>query len=81
MNITLDSIFDSYKKLNNNEDFFIYIATKPIISKEKKIIEHKAIIFFTDFDLRRLINSEHLLIDGTFYYPINYYQTNNNNVL
>ena len=32
-------------------------------------------IFFSDFDIKRLINSEHLLLDGTFIFPIGYMQT------
>ena len=31
--------------------------------------------YMTDFDIKRLINSEHLLIDGTFIYPNGYMQT------
>ena len=32
-------------------------------------------IFFSDFDIKRLIKSEHLLIDGTFVKPIGFLQT------
>ena len=46
-----------------------------IISNDKKIIEHKPIIFFTDFDIKRLASSEHLLIYGIFIYPIGFMQT------
>ena len=31
--------------------------------------------FFTDFDIKRLASSEHLLIDGTFIYPLGFMQT------
>ena len=31
-------------------------------------------IFFSDFDIKRLIKSEHLLIDGTFVKPIGFLQ-------
>ena len=46
-----------------------------LISKDKKLIEHKLIIFFTDLDIKRFASSEHILIDGTFIYPIGYIQT------
>ena len=59
----------------NGEYFCRYIGYKILISKEKKIIENKSFIFFTDFDIKRLIASEHLLIDGTFVYPMHYMQT------
>ena len=32
-------------------------------------------IFFSDFDIKRLIKNEHLLIDGTFVKPIGFLQT------
>ena len=31
-------------------------------------------IFFSDFDIKRLINSEHLLVDRTFIFPIGFMQ-------
>ena len=71
----LEDIFEYAKKLSNGEYFFRYIGYKILISKEKKIIENKNFIFFTDFDIKRLIASEHLLIDGTFVYPMDYMQT------
>ena len=43
--------------------------------KRQKIIENKSFIFFRDFDKKRIISSEHLLIDGTFIYQKNYMQT------
>ena len=48
---------------------------KQLISKDNKIIDHKAIIFFFDFDIKRLIVSEHLYIDGTFFYLYDSIQT------
>lgn len=43
--------------------------------KRQKIIENKSFIFFRDFNIKRIIASEHLLIDGTFIYQKNYMQT------
>ena len=48
---------------------------KQIISKDYKKLEHKIIIFFSDFDIKLLIISKHLLIDGTFIYPEGFMQT------
>ena len=73
--LNLEDIFEYAKKLSNGEYFCRYIGYKILISKEKKIIENKSFIFFTDFDIKRLIASEHLLIDGTFVYPMDYMQT------
>ena len=36
---------------------------------------HSHIIFFSEENIKRLINSEHILLDCTYVYPINYYQT------
>ena len=48
---------------------------KQLLNKENKIINHKAMIFFSDFDIKRLAFSKHLLIDGTFIYPTGFLQT------
>ena len=73
--LNLDNLYEYSKILENGENFCRTIIIKQLISKQLKLIEHKAIIFFTDFDIKRLIVSEHLLIDGTFVYPHNYSQT------
>lgn len=73
--LDLDSIIEYTKRINNDEYLCRNISVKQLINKEKKLIEHKGIIFFSDFDIKRLINSEHLLIDGTFIYPNGYMQT------
>ena len=74
-NLELEGIYDYCNKIKNNQNFCRNISLKQIINKEKKVIDHKAIIFFTDFDIKRLINSEHLLLDGTFIYPKGFIQT------
>ena len=71
----LEDIYEYSKSINNGEFFCRNISLKMIISNDKKIIEHKCLIFFTDFDIKRLASSEHLLIDGTFIYPIGFMQT------
>ena len=37
-------------------------------------MENKSFIFFSDFDIRRIMESEHLLINVIFIYPKNYMQ-------
>ena len=74
-NLTLENLYEYSNKLDNEENFCRNIVIKQLISKDKKIIHHKAIIFFSDFDIKRLIVSEHLLIDGTFVFPYTYMQT------
>jgi len=56
--------------------------TKKIITNSKKEnIIHSHIIMFTDDILTRIINSENILLDGTFIYPKGYVQIITNNVL
>ena len=45
------------------------------ISKEKKLIEHKCIIFFNYLDIKRLPSCEHILIVVIFIYNFGYMQT------
>ena len=71
----IENLYEYSKELNNRENFYRYITVKQLISRDYKKIEHKAIIFFSDFDIKRLIASEHLLIDGTFIYPEGFMQT------
>ena len=74
-NLNLEDIYEYSKVLNNGQNFCRNISLKMIISKEKKLIQNNCIVFFTDFDIKRLSSSEHILIDGTFRYPIGYMQT------
>ena len=62
-------MFEYAKKLSNDEYFYRYVAIKQIITQDKKIFIHKSIIFFSDFDIKRLAFSKHLLIDGKFIFP------------
>ena len=60
-------LFDTYTA--------VIIVIKQLVTKEKKTIDHKAILFFTDFDIKRFIISEHILLDGTFIFPEGFMQT------
>ena len=71
----LENVYEYTKTLKNDEYFCRNISIKQLITKDKHIIEHKSLIFFSDFDIKRLINSEHLLLDGTFIFPVGYMQT------
>ena len=74
-NLNFEEIYEYCKLLKNNENFCRNISIKQIVTNDKKIIENKSMIFFSDFDIKRLIKSEHLLIDGTFVKPIGFLQT------
>ena len=70
-----EEIYNYSLKLNNGEDFCRSIIISTIITREKKKFEHKHILFFSDYDIRRLIASNHVLIDGTFSFPKGFSQT------
>ena len=70
-----DQIFEYSSKLENKENFCRSITTTNLITNNNKEIVHKHILFFSDFDIKRFIASENILIDGTFSYPKGYYQT------
>ena len=55
-NTNKEVIYEYSKLLNNGENFYKNISLKMSISK-KKLIEHKCIIFFTYFDIKRLPSS------------------------
>ena len=48
---------------------------KKIINRDNKLFTHCHIVFFTEENIKRIINAEHLLIDDTFVYPTNFYET------
>ena len=62
-------------KLQNGEDFARSNISAIVLTNENKKLEHKHMIFFSDYDIRRFIASEHILINGTFSYPKGYCQT------
>ena len=72
---TLDQIYD-YCNYIENIGFFCRNCTKiSLFNKEKKLFNHEHIIFFTDDNIKRIIASEHLLIDSTYTFPEKFYQT------
>ena len=67
MNLNLEDVYD-YSKLSNNRNFCRYVTVKQLVTKNKKTIDHKAIIFFSDFDIKRFINNEHILLMVLLYF-------------
>ena len=62
---TLDQIY-GYCNYIENIGFFCRNCTKiSLFNKQKKLFNHEHIIFFTDDNIKRIIASEHLLIDST----------------
>ena len=70
-----DEIYKYSLKLQNGQDFCRSNITTSIIARDKKKFEHKNLLFFSDFDIRRLIASGHVLIDGTFSFSKGFSQT------
>ena len=52
--LNLENIYDYAEKLPNEENFCRNVTIKQLLTHDKKIINHKAIIFFSDFDIKRL---------------------------
>ena len=73
--LNLENIYEYAEKLPNEENFCRSVTIKQLIGKDKKIINQKAIIFFSDFDIKKLSFSKHLLLDGTFIFPSGFSQT------
>lgn len=48
---------------------------KNILNDKKEIIEHKHMIFFTEYDIKRIFSSEHILIDATYIFPVGFSET------
>ena len=72
---TLDQIYDYCNYIENIGFFCRNCAKISLFNKEKKLFKHEHIIFFTDDNIRRIIASEHLLIDSTYTFPDKFYQT------
>ena len=74
----LKNMDEIYEYSNYIEDIGYFCRNCSIVTfcnKENKLFNHKHIIFFTDDNIKRIIASENLLIDATFIYPKNFYQT------
>jgi len=73
--INSDDMYKYANKLPNNEDFARSYFNTIILTNDNKKLEHKHMIFFSDYDIKRFIASENILLDGTFSYPKGYEQT------
>ena len=63
------SVFNN-KYTNNNEIFLRDYSLKTIYSKSgKKVIFHEHMIFISNYFIKKLRDSEHFYIDGTFVFP------------
>ena len=52
-----------------------FYEVKNIINDKKEIFEHKQMIFFTEYDFKRIFSSEHILIDATYIFPVGFSET------
>ena len=48
---------------------------KILIKDNKEKFNHKHIIFYSNFDFKRLYVSKHILVDGTYVFPKGFTQT------
>ena len=72
---TLDEIYEYCKNVEDLGYFCRNISKCLLLDNKGNIIEHSHIIFFTELMIKRILTSENLLIDRTFTYPKNFYQT------
>jgi len=72
---TIDEIFKYSKEIKDLGLFCRDISIKNLYNNEKEIFIHKHMIFFCDFSISYLINSNHILIDGKFMAPEGFVQT------
>ena len=71
----LSEIYEYCKNLKNFDNLCWDYEEKILINKEFKTFSHKHMIFYSDFDFKRIFVSEHILVDGTFVYPSDLTQT------
>ena len=50
--LNLENIYDYDEKLPSDENFCRNVSIKQLITKDKKTIDYKGIIFFSDFDIK-----------------------------
>ena len=74
MNLNLEDLFEYCNSVDKIGLFCRDICQKIIITPDKKAFNHSHIIFFSEENIKRLINSEHILIDCTYVYPKNYHK-------
>ena len=70
-----DELFKYAKNLPNGEDFIRSCINTYIYTNKNKKINHKHLLFFSDYDAKRIIASENFLIDCTFSFPVGYKET------
>ena len=51
LHINFEDVY-GYSKFNSNKNFCRSIVIKQLVTKDKKTIDHKAILFFTDLILK-----------------------------
>ena len=70
---------DEYFKYSSEVEgiglLYKYAGYVTLITPKYELIQSKSIIFFSDFDLNRLIVSHHILIDSTFVKVESFYET------
>ena len=72
---TLDEIYNYSNYFEDIGYFCRSISKSQLLNNKGEIIDHSHIILFTESIMKRLITSENILIDGTFTYPKDFYQT------
>ena len=71
----LEDIFKYSKDINNFGEFCRGYEEKILINEKNEKFNHKHMIFFSNFDFKRLYVSKHILIDGTYVFPSGFVQT------
>ena len=67
-----EEIFTYALKLKNGEDFARSNINTILINNNNRQMNHKHIIFFSYFDIKRILISENILVDGTFSFPVGF---------
>lgn len=77
-NLLPNNMYEIYEYSNSISSMGILCQSyqvKNIINEKKEILEHKHMIFFSEFDFKRVFSSEHILIDATYIFPVGFKQT------
>ena len=65
----LSEIYDYCKNLKNFDNLCKDYEERILINNDYKTFSLRYMIFYSDFDFKRMFASEHILVDGTFIYP------------
>ena len=68
------SIFDNTLTIDRGNYLKDVVTSLLYTSNWKQIYWHRHILWFSNFDLNRMLNSEHLYFDGTFITTKEFYQ-------